>query len=222
MLAGAALSGVVSTDAGTLDGASAPQLRRPGAAAPARSKPGADAPGLPHPKLPPAPPGVEPLGFAEFFQTPVGPRGLEITERLRALDGRRVRIFGYMVHEDPASCDACGVRTAGGRPAPSWMESIVPGRMLLTPGPAAVSYSHYGLADDLPAQTLFVTVPDKFGQRVAFTPGPMLLTGILSVGNKTEADGRISVVRLTLDPRAPRLAAQSLIAPSTTNQKTNP
>jgi hypothetical protein len=32
------------------------------------------------------------------------------------------------------------------------------------------------------------------------TPGLLLLTGTLSIGNRTEADGRISTVRLQLDP----------------------
>jgi hypothetical protein len=156
-------------------------------------------------ELPPLPAGVEELKFAEFFQLPVGPRGLEITERLRALDGKRVRILGHMVREDLTPCHSCPVppRKDGRRPLPQWMELTVPGRMMLAPQPAMVSHAHYGLADDLPPQTLFVTVPDKFGELVPFTPGPMLLTGVLSVGNKPEADGRISVVRLTLDPPQP-------------------
>ncbi len=68
--------------------------------------------------------------------------------------------------------------------------------MMLAPTRQSVNHSHYGLADDLPPQTLFVTVPDKFGEQVPFTPGPMLLTGTLSVGNKQEPDGCVSVVRV--------------------------
>jgi hypothetical protein len=161
-------------------------------------------------ELPPLPGGVEELKFAEFFQLPVGPHGLATTERLRALDGKRVRILGHMVREDLTPCNSCPKppRKDGKRPPPAWMEHTVPGRMMLAPQPAMVSHAHYGLADDLPPQTLFVTVPDKFGELVPFTPGPMLLTGVLSVGNKPEADGRISVVRLTLDPPAkPSLSA---------------
>lgn len=159
-------------------------------------------------ELPPLPAGVEELKFADFFRLPVGPRGLEITPRLQALDGKRVRIFGHMVKEDLTPCNSCPVTPVKGkRPLPAWMEFVVSGRMMFTELPAMVSHAHYGLADDLPPQTVFVTVPDKFGELVPYTPGPLLLTGVLSVGNKPESDGRISVVRLTLDPPAKTAAA---------------
>lgn len=151
-------------------------------------------------ELPPLPEGVEELKFSTFFKLPVGPRGLELTDRLKALDGKRVRILGHMVKEDLTPCNSCPVTPVQGKRAlPAWMEFVVPGRMMFTENPAMVSHAHYGLADDLPPQTIFVTVPDKFGELVPYTPGPMLLTGVLSVGNKPEADSRISVVRLTLD-----------------------
>ena len=149
--------------------------------------------------LPPLPEDVEELDFRDFFVTPVGDRGLTLTERLRSLDGRRVRLVGYMVYEDLTRCNSCVTpRTLGGRPVPAWMEATVPGRMMLTSRPAAVSHFHYGLADDLPPQTVFVTVPDKIGQLVPYTPGPMVITGILSVGSHKEMDGRTSLVRLNL------------------------
>ena len=50
------------------------------------------------PTLPPAPPGVTALNFKELFK-PIGPRGLEYSEKLRGLDGRKVRILGYMVKQ---------------------------------------------------------------------------------------------------------------------------
>lgn len=152
-------------------------------------------------ELPPLPDGVKELNFRDFYKMPVGDYGLEMTEKLRALDGQRVRIIGFMVHEDLSRCNSCTVaKTVGGRPVPAWMEATVPGRMMFTSRPCAVSFSHYGLSDDLPPQTLFVTVPEKVGQLVPYTPGPMLLTGILSVGSKKEMDGRVSYVRLELDP----------------------
>src|SRR5689334_5693118 len=41
-------------------------------------------------KLPPLPAGVTELKFGEFFVRPVGPRGLELTDKLLGLDGQRV------------------------------------------------------------------------------------------------------------------------------------
>jgi hypothetical protein len=128
--------------------------------------------------LPALPAGVGELKFSEFFVQPIGPRGLELTEKLHGLDGRRVRMLGYMVHQE--------------RPPP--------GRFLLTPMPADIHEHDNGLADDLPASTVYVSVPTVRDQAVPYAPGLMLLTGTLSVGNRTEPDGRISVVRLALDP----------------------
>ena len=128
--------------------------------------------------LPPLPKGVSELKFSEFFVRPVGKRGLEVTDRLQHLDGRRVRVLGYMVHQEEP-------------PA---------GRFLFTPMPAQIHEHDNGLADDLPASTLYVSVPTLRSGQVPYVPGLMLLTGTLSVGNQAEPDGRISVARLALDP----------------------
>lgn len=130
--------------------------------------------------LPPAPEGVAHLKFSEFFVQPVGPRGLEYSADLKRLDGRRVRILGFMVRQT--------------RPAP--------GTVLLAPYAAATHEGEYGLCDDLPPATLFVQVPKYADLAVPFTPGPLLLTGKLELGPRQEADGRVSHVRLVLDPEA--------------------
>ncbi len=129
-------------------------------------------------ELPPLPAGVNELKFSDFFVLPVGQRGLETTAKLRRLHGQRVRILGYMVHQEEP-------------PA---------GRFLFTPMPAQIHEHDNGLADDLPASTLYVSVPMLRAEEVPYVPGLMLLTGTLSVGNQAEPDGRISVARLALDP----------------------
>lgn len=129
-------------------------------------------------KLPPLPVGVVDLRFGDFFVRPVGTRGLELTEKLRGLDGRRVRILGYMVQQ----------------------EEPPPGRLLLAPMPAQIHEHDNGLAEDLPAAMVFVSVPTSPDAAVPFVPGLMLLSGTLSVGGRSEPDGRISLVRLALDP----------------------
>ena len=79
-------------------------------------------------------------------------------------------------------------------------EEPPPGRFLLAPMPAQIHEHDNGLADDLPASLVFVSVPTLREKTVPYAPGLMLLTGTLSVGNRAEQDGRISVVRLALDP----------------------
>ncbi len=129
-------------------------------------------------ELPPLPSGVSELKFSDFFVLPVGTRGLKVTDKLRRLDGQRVRILGYMVHQEEP-------------PA---------GRFLFTPMPAQIHEHDNGLADDLPASTLYVSVPALRTEEVPYVSGLMLLTGTLNVGNRAEPDGRISVARLALDP----------------------
>ena len=131
-------------------------------------------------RLPPPPAGVTDLRFDEFFELPAGPRGLEPTETLRALDGRRVRLLGFMVRQT--------------RPSP--------GIAILAPYAFATNEHEYGLADDFPPGVVFVEVPRFADLAVPHTPGPLLLTGTLEFGRREEPDGRVSLVRLRLDPDA--------------------
>ena len=137
-------------------------------------------PGLRDEPLPPPPPGVVHLEMGDLFVKPVGPRGLSLTERAKALQGKRVRVAGYMVQqEDPH-----------------------PGVFLLTRVPLAI-IDHEGGLSDLPTDHLRVLVPGAdSAAAIPFTPRPLLLTGVLSLGNRAEADGSVSVVRLTLDRAA--------------------
>lgn len=129
------------------------------------------------PALPPLPAGLTELKFSEFFVSPVGDRGLTLTDKLQSLDGKRVRILGYMAQQ----------------------EKPVPGMFLFSAFPVRLNEEHYGLADDLPAATCFVSMPKNRDRVVTHTTQLMLLSGTLSVGNREEPDGRISTVRLALE-----------------------
>jgi hypothetical protein len=150
--------------------------------------------------LPPPPEGVTDLKFNEFFALPVGPRGLTLTQKLQSLDGKRVRILGYMVRQ--------------GQP--------FPGFFLLTPLPLRSHEQEYGLADDLPPTTLFVHLPKDQDQVAPYVAGPLLLIGVLSVGNQEEADGRISLVRLTLEAVPPTIAKRRQQTPAEPQPPTTP
>ena len=128
-------------------------------------------------EIPPLPAGVTELKFRDFFVQPVGDRGLEFTDTMRKLDDQRVRILGYMAQQDQTA----------------------PGVFLFNAMPVQLNEDHYGLAEDLPAATLFVLMPKDREKIVPHTPGLMLLTGTLSVGIRGEAGGRISSVRLALE-----------------------
>ncbi|MEZ5275321.1 MAG: hypothetical protein R3F07_02940 [Opitutaceae bacterium] len=131
-------------------------------------------------RLPPLPEGVTELQFRELFEMPIGPTGLEFTEKTRSLEGKRVRMLGFMVREDQP----------------------LPGRLLLAPFAFSLFTHEYGFAEDLPATTIAVTLdPAEVSGPVPFTPGLLLLTGTLELGNHEDPDGRITAARLRLDPK---------------------
>lgn len=125
---------------------------------------------------------VENLKFSDFFILPIGPHGLEITQRLSALDGKKVRIKGYMVQQELAK----------------------PGFFLLTALPTKTTEADDSMADDLPPSTVFVHVHSNNGQTITHRPGLLEFTGFLSVGPKEESDTRVSSVRLMLDSASSR------------------
>lgn len=132
---------------------------------------------------PSATPIVSELRFRQFFRTPIGPAGLEISDALRQSDGETVRLTGYMVQQE--------------RPTP--------GRFLLTPRPVQMSEHADGDADDLPASTVTVYL-DKSQQdwAVPHVRGLLSVNGQLRVSRDEAPGGRVSWVRLQLDAQAAR------------------
>lgn len=128
--------------------------------------------------LPPASDGVTDFSFAEFYG-PVGDRGLEYSEKLRSLAGRRVRLAGYMVRE----------------------QSPVPGLYRVAGWPIVVETQGLCMSDDTPPNVAYVIVPPGAAPATPapWRPGRLLLTGTLEFGPRAEADGRNSFVRLLLD-----------------------
>ena len=117
-------------------------------------------------KLPPLPAGVEELKFADFFQ-PIGRMGMEYTEKMKSLEGKKVRILGFMVQ----------------------LEVRAPGLFLFSPFAIELNDAEEGMSDYLHPATLHVIMPVNKDQPVSYTHGPMLLTGTLSVGAHEEAGG---------------------------------
>lgn len=145
-----------------------------------------------------APPAGD-LRFGDFFRHPVGPAGLEMTPTLRAADGQRVRLTGYMVAQ----------------------EQPLLGHLFLTPLPVSMSEPADGAADDLPPATVLVELPEaERDVPVLRTQSLLQLTGTLRVGRHAMADGRVVWVRLQLDPR--RTAPPSLSTPSSLTSSKSP
>ena len=139
--------------------------------------------------LPAPPAGVAELRFSEMFQRPVGPKGLEPSARLLALDGLTVRLVGYMASA----------------------ELPMAGRLVLSPLPIAMGDEDEPLADDLPAQAIFVHLSGPAAAHALPNySGLIQLQGRLSVGARDEPNGHLSSVRLLLDEQA----SQQLVPPA--------
>ena len=124
---------------------------------------------------------VTELRFREFFRSPVGATGLEVSDALRRADGGLVRLFGYMVQ----------------------CECPLHGRFMLTPLPVRVGENADSDPDALPATTVVVYLhPGQRDLALPHTHDLLAVSGRLDVGRNEERDGRVSWVRLQLESDA--------------------
>ncbi len=119
----------------------------------------------------------QPLEMLEIFKTPAGPNGLEYTEKTRSLEGKKVSIPGHMVRHAHAD----------------------PKLFLFAPNAMVLNQSEFGIADDFPPYGLHVVTTPPEGKAANYQRDRMILLGTLELGPHTEADGRVSHVRLKLD-----------------------
>jgi hypothetical protein len=114
-----------------------------------------------------------PLGFAELLDP--GPK-LKPSSKALALQGKRVTLVGFMAE----------------------METPMRGGFCLVPRPISLDESGAGTGD-LPLESVFVVVPGAEGRVIPHVNGALEGTGILEVGNQTDAEGHVSNFRLRLD-----------------------
>src|SRR5262245_42146434 len=118
------------------------------------------------------------LSFDQFYLSPIGPRGLEMTPTLRRLDGRRVRIAGYIV-EVPATRD----------------------EFILAPVAIGQAAHDEGPADDLPPAHALVEAGSLHGRPLALDRR-IEVEGTLHLGRVERAIGP-SWVRIELEKVRP-------------------
>jgi len=120
-----------------------------------------------------------PLSFSEFFR-PGGAR-LEPSEKLASLDGKRVRMTGFMAH----------------------LEDGPTGAFYLAARAVECDEGGAGTGD-LPPDAVLVVVPWSAGETVRYLPGPLEVTGTLRIGGPARPDGMPSRIRIVLDPPTPK------------------
>lgn len=139
-----------------------------------------------------APPaGVTDLKFREMFKLPIGPKGLELSDKLAALAGQKVRMVGYMVAQD----------------------ADTPGQFILSPLPVEVGDEDESLSDDLPASSVFVHAAPASAQReIPHLRGLISVIGTFRLGAREEAGGRVSSFRLELDDSTSKIFTDAAVA----------
>jgi hypothetical protein len=126
-----------------------------------------------HPKCPPAALSVPTIDFAELYR--FGSRAPEPTEKLLGLQGKRVKVVGFM----------------------ALLERPVRGGLYLAPYPSQSDESGAGRGD-VPPTSILVLPSLAAGKEVAFVSGALEVTGILDFGNR-ESDGERASLRLLVD-----------------------
>jgi hypothetical protein len=121
------------------------------------------------------------LEFQSFFKMPLGPKGLEVTDKLVQADGQFVRLKGFMVKsENPAQ-----------------------GSFVLAPRPIQLSEHADGDANDLPASVCWIYLDNSQKSWVVpHIPGPITVEGIFNFKRMEAPDGSIAWFHLQLKPDA--------------------
>ncbi len=110
------------------------------------------------------------IGFSELYKK-IGPQGLEYSDKLLALSGKKIQILGYMA--PPLKPDA--------------------NFLVLTRAPVALC-PYCNTDEDWPSDIVVIYMKDQ----IAYSEGaPMAVAGTLELGSKTDdATGFVSLVRL--------------------------
>jgi hypothetical protein len=122
------------------------------------------------------------LSFADLFEP--GPT-LKPSQRALSLNGKRVRIDGFMAH----------------------MEIPPHGAFWLCRMPVAADEAGGGTAD-LPPESVLVELTPARADPVEPIAGPLRVEGRFEVGRKATADGTLSLFRIVLDP--PRRSSRAV------------
>jgi len=85
---------------------------------------------------------------------------------------------------------------------------VIVGCLLLLPLVVSADESGAGTGD-LPVESVFVLMRSAIGREVPYRPGLLEVTGALHVGNRADADGRVSAFQLTLDRSASRKSSST-------------
>jgi hypothetical protein len=122
-----------------------------------------------------------PLELKGFFKMPVGPKGLEVSEKVLNASGQKVQLTGYMVKN----------------------ELPIPGAFILSPRPVQMSEHADGDANDLPASVCWVYLDDRQKNWIVpYISGLLTIEGQFTFKRIEASDGSVAWFHLYLAPDA--------------------
>lgn len=122
-----------------------------------------------------------PLELQAFFKMPIGPKGLEVTDKVLTLSGHKVQLTGYMVKN----------------------ELPMPGVFILSPRPIQMSEHADGEANDLPASVCWVYLDDRQKNWIVpYISGLLTVEGQFIFKRIEASDGSVAWFHLYLAPDA--------------------
>jgi hypothetical protein len=124
---------------------------------------------------------VTTIRLQSFFKMPIGPKGLEVSEKVLNASGQKIRLTGYMVQN----------------------ELPTQGVFMLSPRPIQLSEHADGDANDLPAAVCLVYLDDR--QKNWIVPhiaGPLSVEGQFTFKRIEASDGSVAWFHLYLAPDA--------------------
>ena len=121
------------------------------------------------------------ITFRDFFNFPIGSKGMEFSKKVISLVGQKVVIDGYMVKSD----------------------SLHKGQFLLTPNPMEINEEDDGPANDLPVHTILVKLDEKQSDLLlAQRDGLLRIEGRLELGREEDEEGQVSWIRIRMFPQS--------------------
>ena len=121
------------------------------------------------------------LELQSFFKLPMGPKGLEVTDKVKQASGQKVRMTGFMVKN----------------------ELPTQGAFMLAPRPVQMSEHADGDANDLPASVCWVYLDSSQKDwLVPYIPGPVTVEGLFMFKRLEATDGSVAWFHLQLAPDA--------------------
>jgi hypothetical protein len=143
------------------------------------------------------------ITFREFFEP--SPRELKPSRKLLSLDGKRIRIVGYMArlaHQQDHHAEHRAPSTASGASTEHGSSpELLPDGFYLCPRPTDVAEGGGGTGD-LPPNAVRVVVPHLKGRMLSFTTRPIEVVGRLELGPKGEANGQVWSIRVYAELKA--------------------